>query len=174
MACRMFRAKPLPEPMLSYCQMVTVTRNTFQQSSNRNSNIFIDENAFENVACKMAIVWLLPWYANSERIPFIKVSRFRRLIFIMGILATRKTSLKLTHPPSLKKNGRHFAEDILKRTSMNEEFGILFRISLTFVAKGLINSKAALVQEMAWRQAITWTNIDLVLWCIYAALGEMS
>ena len=36
---------------------------------------------------------------------------------------------------------------------------------------GLIDNKSALVQVMAWRQAITWTNDDPVQWRIYAALG---
>ena len=35
---------------------------------------------------------------------------------------------------------------------MNENFCILIRISLKFVAKGPIDNKPALVQVMAWRQ----------------------
>ena len=44
MACRLLGAKALPEPMLAYCQL-----NKFQWNSNRNSIIFIQENAFESV-----------------------------------------------------------------------------------------------------------------------------
>ena len=48
MACRLFGAKPFPEPMLVYCQM-----GSWEQiSMNRNSIIFIQENAFEIVVCQ--------------------------------------------------------------------------------------------------------------------------
>ena len=53
-------------------------------------------------------------------------------------------------PPGL--NGCHFADDTLKCIFMNEKFFILIRISLKFVPEGLINSKSALVQVMAWRR----------------------
>ena len=49
MACRPFGAKPLPEPMLAYSQLNP--GNKFQYKSNRNSIIFIPENAFEIVVC---------------------------------------------------------------------------------------------------------------------------
>ena len=53
MACRLFGAKPLPEPMLTYCQLDRQEQTSviFQ---NQSSNIVIQENAFENVVCKMA------------------------------------------------------------------------------------------------------------------------
>ena len=59
MAWHLFGAKPLPEPMLAYCQL-----DSWEQISmnfaNRNSIIFIQENAFffihenafENVVCQ--------------------------------------------------------------------------------------------------------------------------
>ena len=50
MACRLFGAKPLPEPLLL---IVNGTHgNKFQRNSNRNSVIFFQENAFENVVCQ--------------------------------------------------------------------------------------------------------------------------
>ena len=54
---------------------------------------------------------------------------------------------------------------------MNEKFWILIQIALKFVSKGPIDDMSALVQAMAWRQAITWTKADPVQWRIYAALG---
>ena len=54
---------------------------------------------------------------------------------------------------------------------MNEKFCISIKISLKFVPKGPIDNNQALVQIVAWRQAIIWTNADLIHWCIYAALG---
>ena len=50
MACRLFGTKPLPEPILAYCQLNLWEQ--FQWNLNRNSNIFIQENAFKNVACQ--------------------------------------------------------------------------------------------------------------------------
>ena len=50
MACRLFGAKPLPEPMMAYCQL-----DSWEQISvkfERNSIILIQENAFENVVCQ--------------------------------------------------------------------------------------------------------------------------
>ena len=45
-------AKPLAEPMLTYCQL-----DPWEQISvNWKSNIFIHENAFENVVCEMAAI----------------------------------------------------------------------------------------------------------------------
>ena len=42
MVSHLFGAKPLSEPMLSYCQL--------------NPNIVIQENAFENAICKMVAI----------------------------------------------------------------------------------------------------------------------
>ena len=47
MACRLFGAKPLPEPMLAIVNWTP--GNKFKWKSNRNSIIFIQENAFEIV-----------------------------------------------------------------------------------------------------------------------------
>ena len=54
MACRLSGAKPLPEPMLAYCQL-----NSWEHiSENFDSNfiVFIEENAIENVVAKMAAI----------------------------------------------------------------------------------------------------------------------
>ena len=64
-----------------------------------------------------------------------------------------------------------FADDIFECIFVNETFCISIRISLMFVPKGTIDSKSALAQVMAWRQAISWTNADPVHWRINAALG---
>ena len=45
---------------------------------------------------------------------------------------------------------------------------------LKFVPMSPIDNKPALVQVMAWRQGITWTNADPLHRRIYAALGEMG
>ena len=51
-----------------------------------------------------------------------------------------------------RQNGRHFADDILKRIFFNENVWISIKISLKFVSKGPINKILALVQTMAWRR----------------------
>ena len=69
-------------------------------------------------------------------------------------------------------NDRNFADEIFKYIFVNEKFRILSRISLKFVPKGPINNKSALVQVMAWHQAITETNADQLHWRIYTAEGD--
>ena len=49
MACCLIVAKPLPEPMLVYCQIGSLGTNKLQSDCIQNSNIFIQENAFKNV-----------------------------------------------------------------------------------------------------------------------------
>ena len=51
MVCRLFGTKPLPDPMLFFCQM-----NPLEESVNRYSNVSIQENVFQNVVCKMAAI----------------------------------------------------------------------------------------------------------------------
>ena len=43
---------------------------------------------------------------------------------------------------------------------MDRNFGILVKTSLKFVPMGPIKNIPALVQLMAWHQAIIWTNGD--------------
>ena len=50
MACHLFSAKPLSEPMLDYCQLDP----WLQISVNQNIAIFIQIIAIENVVCEMA------------------------------------------------------------------------------------------------------------------------
>ena len=51
-----------------------------------------------------------------------------------------------------RQHGRHFADDIVKRIFLNENFRISIKISLKFVPKGSVNNILALVQIMAWRR----------------------
>ena len=63
MACRLVGAKPLFEPMLEYCQLGPCEQISVK--FNRNLNIFIQENAFEYVVWKMAVVLSLPQCVNN-------------------------------------------------------------------------------------------------------------
>ena len=51
-----------------------------------------------------------------------------------------------------RQNGRHFADDMFKCISLNENLWILIEISLKFVPMGSINNNPALFQIMAWRR----------------------
>ena len=53
MACRLFGVKPLSKPMLTYCQLDR-KGTYFKEILFKNSNISIQENAFEHVVCEMA------------------------------------------------------------------------------------------------------------------------
>ena len=51
-----------------------------------------------------------------------------------------------------RQNGTHFADDIFKCILLNENVGVLLKISLKFVAKFRNNNISALVQKMAWHR----------------------
>ena len=55
MACRLLGAKPLPEPMLTYCQL-DPQEQIFYYNSNKNTKLFIHENASATIVCDMAAI----------------------------------------------------------------------------------------------------------------------
>ena len=79
-----------------------------------------EENAFENIFCKMASICLC----------------LNELRWVKGLMP--------------KQNGRHFTDDIFNCIFFNENVWIPIQISLKFVPKGPINNIPALVQIMAW------------------------
>ena len=70
-------------------------------------------------------------------------------------------------PPG--QNGRLFADDIFRCIFVNEKFCIPIKKSWKFVPKGPFDNNQALLQIMVpnRRQAIIWTNADLIHWHIY-------
>ena len=62
MACRLFGAKPLPEPMLSYCQLDPQEQISVNFDSNYEH--FIDQNALENFVWEMAAILSRGRWAN--------------------------------------------------------------------------------------------------------------
>ena len=74
-----------------------------------------------------------------------------------------------------RQNGRHFPNDIFKRSLSDENVRVSINISLNFVPYGSNDKKPALVQIMALPQSgdkpLSWTHGGLVHWLIYAALG---
>ena len=57
---------------------------------------------------------------------------------------------KLLNTLKVRQNGRHFADDTLKRIFLNENAGISIQISMRSVNKGPINNIPALVWLKAW------------------------
>ena len=53
MACRLFGAKPLPEPLPTYCQLEPSEQNF---SEIQNTKLLVQENVFENIVCEMAAI----------------------------------------------------------------------------------------------------------------------
>ena len=68
MACRLFSAKPLPKPMLAYCQLDAWKQISVK--SNRNYIIFIQKDAFE-------IVVVYSRFETAENVSWNELS-FRR------------------------------------------------------------------------------------------------
>ena len=74
MACRLFGAKPLPEPMLTYCQLEPCEQTCY--NSNRNTKLFIQENAFGTVICELAAILSRGRWVNA------RTCRTRRVITV--------------------------------------------------------------------------------------------
>ena len=55
MACRLCGAKPLPEPMLAYCQLDPWEQFQWNSNWNEKEN-FILQNAFQSVVCEMTAI----------------------------------------------------------------------------------------------------------------------
>ena len=64
-------------------------------------------------------------------------------------------------------------DGIFRCIFVNEKFCIWIQISLTFVPKGPTDNNPALNHDLVpnWQQVIVWTNVDLINWYTYAALG---
>ena len=84
MACSLDGAKPLSEPMLEYVDWTL--RNKLPCTFNRNSNIFIQENALEDVVCEMAFILSRPQCANID-------SFHRHVIFTFAGFSTESMIL---------------------------------------------------------------------------------
>ena len=65
MVCRLFGAKPLSKPMLAYINWTH--KNKLPWILNRNTKLFIDENAFENVVCQIGGHCVQGGWVNSLR-----------------------------------------------------------------------------------------------------------
>ena len=64
MACRLIGAKPLSKPMLEGILLIRTLETNFN-TLKRNSYIFIQENAFDNVICDMSAISSRPQCVKS-------------------------------------------------------------------------------------------------------------
>ena len=55
MACRLFDAKPLSQPLLGYYQLDSKEQTSVEFC--HKANFLIQENTFENVVCEMAAIF---------------------------------------------------------------------------------------------------------------------
>ena len=112
---------------------------TLEQSSKRNSNIFIQENVFENV-------WKMcppPFFLS--RLQSVKVSQGMRYICKSIYIPNGKINILRT-----RQDGRHFAFGILKYIFLNEDFWISNKSSSKYVPWGPTGNMSTLVQIMVW------------------------
>ena len=65
MACPLFGTKPLSKPMLGYCQLDPM--NKLQWKFSKNTQLFIHENAYENIVCEMAAILSQGRWVNTLR-----------------------------------------------------------------------------------------------------------
>ena len=74
----------------------------------------------------------------------------------------------------MRQSDRHFADNVFKCISLNENLRNVIQVSLKFVRKIRNRNKPVLVQISGLapirRQCIIWTNDGLVHWRIYASL----
>ena len=143
MACHLLATKPPTEPMVTYCQSGPSGRN-FKE-------IYIKISWFpfiKKINLKMSSANCQPFCSN--------LNVFKDAVITFSCQLNPDPSLVNSSPPG--QNGRHFADDIFRCIFVNENFYILIWISLKFVPKDPINSIPALIQIMAWRPAIIWTN----------------
>ena len=74
-----------------------------------------------------------------------------------------------------RQNGRHFADDICKGIYLNENFSILHKNFTAICSLGSNRHNGSIVSDDGLapnrRQAIIWTNVDMLYWRIYAPLG---
>ena len=91
MACRLVGANPLSEPIQCWDIAKWTLRNKLQWNFNRYSNIFIQENAFENVVCEMASILSRPQCVKGDTIigsrdHFYNASRVNDFFFFFKFL----------------------------------------------------------------------------------------
>ena len=86
-----------------------------------------------------------------------------------------KRNTLLCNTSRQRENCQHFADNIFKCVSMNENLWVLDKFSLKYIPWGLVDNMAALVQIIAWHQSgdrqLSAVMMVMFCWHIYASLG---
>ena len=135
-----------PSHYLNQCWNIvnSTLRNKLQWNLNRKSNIFIEENTFENVVCEMVSITI-----NTLRPDDTYLHLWFASLLVQVTYAVALHYLNTLRP---RQNGRYVADEIFKCIFLNENAWISIKISLKFVPKVRINNIPALVLIMAWRR----------------------
>ena len=106
------------------------------------------------VFASLPFLIILKWIQNELRHTVSYASITQRFLFKVCLrhwpLQRSGSTFNILRP---RQYGRHFADDIFKCISLNENVWIPVEISLKYVPKGPINNIPALVQIMAWRRS---------------------
>ena len=132
-ACRLFVAKPFPEPLQAHNQLDS--REEISIKIIIKIWRFSFKKIWKKKPCKMAAILSRPQCVTMYT-----------SIIMRGVLFTPPCLALNTLRPT--RNRRHFEDDIFKCTFLNENIFILIKISLN----GPINKISALVQIMAWHR----------------------
>ena len=138
---------------LNQCSLIVngTFMNKLQWNLLRKAKLFIQENSFENVVCKMTAILLKPHHVkpanwSMEFAPLTVGS----LVPCVAAWVFSRQDINTLRPDQ---NGRHFPDDIFKCIFLNENVWISINITLKFVPSGPINNIPALVQITAWCQS---------------------
>ena len=135
MACCLFGTKPLPEPILIYCQFDPLKQIRFSQNT---------KLSFSTLHLKMLSAKWQPFCWGLNVLTHLVLGD----ISVSVNVCTFQTHLNTSLRP--RQNGRRFPDDIFKPIFLNANIRFSIKISLKFVPKVPINSIPALVHIMAW------------------------
>ena len=141
----------MPSHYLNYCWVIVywTLRNRILCNFNQNSCIFIQENAFENVVCKMAPILSQSHSVNTMAAHDLVPCGSRASVTV--VIEGNWTFLPwcwLTHWGGDKIAA--ISQNIFKCNFWNENAWISLEISLKFIPKDLLKNIPPLVQIMAW------------------------
>ena len=154
MACCLLDTRPLSEPMLEYCKLDHRTKCS--ENSNQNITIFTQENGFENIVCKTAVIssrhqcvndrkkWSIAclgsgrWWKKKKPTP--SLTFHSGYILIKQSTKQKRVSYIYLNTMRPRHHGRHFAYDTFKSILLNENVRISINFSLKFVPRGAISN----------------------------------
>ena len=137
MACRLFGAKPFPEPMLVYCWL-----DYWPQVSVKFESEFYHFHSRRYIWKCCLLNWR-PFCPGGDELIYTHDRSFT-----YGVRPSAGTLLTSKCNPG--QNDHHFTQDIFKCIFLNKDVLISIKISLKFIPNGPISNIPQLVQIMAW------------------------